>query len=226
MFQSVRPRAKAKGRAPPPPALPAPAPAPAPAPRLAAAPHTRTRTRSRRSRSLPRSNPPPEFRSGSQKVPTRTANRLDHRRWRFMKGCQEQCLIYHDIVRAREILNSTHRALAKEISCRARSHTPPESTPTPAALASSQVDLRRSSWGRDGARLSQTSQHLSGDLRGEQHRGECKACRLVKLKDSRELYVTRSQNNRFKAKAREARSKRGDRARHIVLPSYQISLQA
>ena len=39
----------------------------------------------------------------------------------------------------------SHRAPAKEISCRARSHTPPESTPTPAALASSQVELRRSS---------------------------------------------------------------------------------
>ena len=91
--------AKAKDRAPPPP----PAAPRHATPRLASPCSTRTRTRSRRSRSLPRSNPPPEFRSRSQKVPTRTANRLDHRRWRFMKGCQEQCLIYHDIVRAREI---------------------------------------------------------------------------------------------------------------------------
>ena len=37
--------------------------------------------------------PSTQFRSRSQKVPARTANRLDHRRWRFMKGCQEQCLI-------------------------------------------------------------------------------------------------------------------------------------
>ena len=84
---------KKNDRAPPPPASPC---LPLPLPlrlRLALQPRTRTRTRSRRSRSLPRSNPPPEFRSGSQKVPTRTANRLDHRRWRFCKGTQGQCLI-------------------------------------------------------------------------------------------------------------------------------------
>ena len=125
-------RAKAKDRAPPPPALPAPAPAPAPAPRLAAAPHTRTRTRSRRSRSLPRSNPPPEFRSRSQKVPTRTANRLDHRRWRFMKGCQEQCLIYHDIVRAREILTRpTVPSRKRSRAARARTRRPRALPPPP-----------------------------------------------------------------------------------------------
>ena len=56
-------------------------------------------------------------------------------------------------MRAREIPHPTHRALAREISRRARSHTPPEGTPTPAALASSQVDLRRSSWGRSKREL-------------------------------------------------------------------------
>ena len=49
------------------------APAPAPAPRLASQPRTRAQVR-RRPRSLPRSNLPREFRTGSQKLPARTAN--------------------------------------------------------------------------------------------------------------------------------------------------------
>ena len=62
-------------------------------PRLALQQRTRTRTRAPALAPRERSNPPSEFRTGSQKVPARTANRFDHRRWRFCKGTQGQCLI-------------------------------------------------------------------------------------------------------------------------------------
>ena len=124
--------AKAKDRAPPPP----PAAPRHATPRLASPCSTRTRTRSRRSRSLSRSNPPPEFRSRSQKVPTRTANRLDHRHWRFMKSCEEQCLIYHDIVRAREILTRpTVPSRKRSRAARARTRRPRALPPPPPSQA-------------------------------------------------------------------------------------------
>jgi len=84
---------KRNDRAPPPPASPC-----LPLPlrlrlRLALQPRTRTRTHAPALAPRERSNPPSEFRTGSQKVPARTANRFDHRRWRFCKGTQGQCLI-------------------------------------------------------------------------------------------------------------------------------------
>ena len=84
---------KRNDRAPPPPASPHRAAPRRASPRLALQQRTRTRTHAPALAPRERSNPPSEFRTRSQKVPTRTANRFDHRRWRFMKGCQEQCMI-------------------------------------------------------------------------------------------------------------------------------------
>ena len=71
---------KSNDRAPPPPASPCLRLRLRQRLRLALQPRTRTRARTRRPRSLPRSNLPREFRTGSQKLPARTANRFDHRR--------------------------------------------------------------------------------------------------------------------------------------------------
>ena len=60
------------------------------APRLALQQRTRTRTHAPALAPRERSNPPSEFRTGSQKVPARTANRFDHRRWRFLQRHQRQ----------------------------------------------------------------------------------------------------------------------------------------
>ena len=62
-------------------------------PRLALQQRTRTRTHAPALAPRERSNPPSEFRTGSQKVPARTANRFDHRRWRFLQRHQRQWLI-------------------------------------------------------------------------------------------------------------------------------------
>ena len=122
-----------------------------PAPRLASPCSTRTRTRSHAARVRYARAKQPSTRVSIQEPKGPDSNREPARPPPLAvhaKAVKEQCLIYHDIVRAREILTRpTVPSRKRSRAARARTRRP-ESTPTPAALASSQVDLRRSSWGR------------------------------------------------------------------------------